>query len=142
VNISAAGIKLIESFEGVRLTAYQDIKGIWTIGVGHTGKDVHPGLVITQEQADDLLQIDLRMTEAAVSHLVKVALSQCQFDALVSFTFNVGAGNLASSTLLRDVNAGDMTDADKQFVCWDHAGNVEVEGLRDRRIAEATMFAG
>ena len=140
MNISAAGIKLIESFEGVRLTAYQDVKGIWTIGVGHTGKDVHPGLVITQEQADNLLQMDLRMTEAAVSHLVTVVLSQCQFDALVSLTFNIGAGNLASSTLLRDVNQGNVTDADKQFVCWDHAGNVEVEGLRERRLAESAMF--
>jgi lysozyme len=82
--------------EGVRLEVYQDIKGSWTIGVGHTGKDVHPGLVITQEQADALLQMEPRITEAAVSHLVKVALSQCRFDALVSFTFNVGAGNLAS----------------------------------------------
>ena len=141
MNISAEGIKLIDSFEGVRLTAYQDIKGIWTIGVGHTGKDVHPGLVISQEQADNLLQMDLRMTEAAVSHLVKVALNQCQFDALVSFTFNVGAGNLATSTLLRDLNAEDVTDADRQFVCWDQAGNVEVGGLRERRLTEAAMFA-
>jgi lysozyme len=122
MNISAAGIKLIESFEGVRLTGYQDIKGILTIGVGYTGKDVHPGLVITQDQANDLLQMDLRMTEAAVSHLVKVPLIQCQFDSLVSFTFNVGAGNLATSTLLRDLNQGNVTDADKQFVCLDHAG--------------------
>lgn len=76
----------------MRLTAYQDIKGIWTVGVGHTGKDVHPGLTITEEQADDLLQMDLRMTEAAVSHLVKVALRQCGLDAVVSFTFNVGTG--------------------------------------------------
>jgi lysozyme len=82
------------------------------------------------------------MTEAAVSHLVKVELSQCQFDALVSFTFNVGPGNLATSSLLRDLNAGDVADADKQFVYWDHAGNVEVEGLKDRRLAEAAMFAG
>jgi lysozyme len=81
------------------------------------------------------------MTEAVVSHLVRV-LSQCQFDALVSFTFNLGACNPASPTLLWDLNAGDVADADKQFVCLDHAGNVEVGSLRERRLAEAAMFAG
>ncbi len=80
---------MIETFEGVRLSAYQDVRGIWTIGVGHTGKDVHEGLTITRAEADNLLQMDLRMTETAVSHLLKRTIAQCQFDALVSFTFNV-----------------------------------------------------
>jgi lysozyme len=141
VITGSRGLALIERFEGVRLNAYQDCRGIWTIGYGHTGKDVHPGLTITQERADALLELDLRMTEAAVTHLVKVALTQCQFDGLVCFTFNVGSGHLASSTLLRDLNAGKITDADAQFVSWDEAGGVEVEGLRTRRLAEAALFA-
>jgi len=142
MTISDTGIKLIESFEGLRLTAYQDVKGIWTIGYGHTGKDVHPGLTITEAEADNLMRLDLRIAEAGVNHLVTYPVTQTEFDALGSFAFNVGVGSLASSTLLKDVNRGDVTDAEQQFLRWDHAGNVEVEGLRKRRMAEAAMFAG
>lgn len=140
MQISAAGRAFIEGFEGLRLVAYTDIKGIWTIGYGHTGREVVPGLTITAAQADNLMEMDLQMTEAAVNHQVNVPMTQNQFDALVSFTFNVGSGNFAASTLLRDVNSGNVTDADQQFVRWDHAGSIEVLALRERRTAEAKMF--
>ena len=99
------------------------------------------GLTITAAQADDLMGMDLRMTEAAVNHLVRVPVTQARFEALVSLTYNVGCGNLASSTLLRDVNAGNVIDADRQSVCWDRAGGIEVLALRICRLAEAKMFA-
>lgn len=138
--LSQSALKLLESFEGLRLQAYLDIKGILTIGYGHTGKDVHTGLVITQDQANKLLQLDIVITETAVSHLVHVPINQNQYDALCLFAYNVGTGSLASSTLLKDLNTGNMSDITSQFLRWDHAGNLEVAALHNRRLAEATLF--
>jgi len=142
MSYSKNGLALTEEFEGLRLTAYQDSVGVWTIGYGHTGPDVHSGLTITQQQASDLLMKDVSKAVAAVNRLVTVPLTQNQFDALVDFTYNLGEGNLASSTLLRDVNAGNFQDAAAQFLRWDKAGGVELPGLKRRRQAEATLFAG
>jgi lysozyme len=141
VKTSPAGIKAIEGYEGCRLTAYQDDspQKIWTIGVGHVN-GVVPGMTITQEEAGDLLAEDLANAEAAVNSLVKVPLSQPQFDALVSFTFNLGAGALRESTLLRKLNAGDYQGAAAEFGKWCHAGNQVLPGLVRRRAAEAAMF--
>jgi lysozyme len=140
LSYSDQGLALTEQFEGLQLTAYQDPVGVWTIGYGHTGSDVQPGLTITQEQASDLLLQDVAGAVAAVNRLVTVPLTQNQFDALVDFTFNVGQGNLASSTLLRELNAGNTEGAAAQFLVWVYAKGVELPGLVTRRQAEAALF--
>lgn len=137
---SSKGLALTEQFEGLRLTAYQDSVGVWTIGYGHTGADVHPGLSITLEQASTLLSKDVASAVADVNRLVKVPLTQNQFDALVDFVFNVGGGNLGTSTLLRDLNAGNYAAAAAQFPRWVHAGGEVLPGLVARRKAEQTLF--
>ena len=105
---SQQGIDRIKKFESCRLTAYQDAAGVWTIGYGHTGS-VYAGMQISQEKAD------LKRFEAAVNRYVTGALTQGRFDALVSFTFNVGEGALKKSTLLKKMNAGDMDGAAREF---------------------------
>jgi lysozyme len=142
MSFSENGLKLTESFEGLRLTAYEDIGGVLTIGYGHTGRDVYRGQVITQEQAESLLALDTHLAVAAVNHLVRVPLNQNQFDALVDFAFNLGAGALAGSHLLRYVNAGDFNRAAEQFPAWDHVNGTVSEGLYRRRIAERDLFNG
>lgn len=140
MTYSKNGEGLTESFEGCRLTAYQDSKGIWTIGVGHTGSNVCEGMTITQAEADTLLLFDIARTSAAVNRLVTVVLTQDEFDALVDFAFNVGIGALQGSTLLRKLNAGDFQGAAAEFVKWDHAGAVVLAGLLRRRQAETDIF--
>ncbi len=140
LSYSDQGLALTEQFEGLRLTAYQDSVGKWTIGYGHTGADVTPGLTITQEQASALLLQDVASAVAAVNRLVTVPLTQNQFDALVDFTFNAGQGNLASSTLLRELNAGNTAGAAAQFLVWVYAGGVQLPGLVKRRQAESALF--
>ncbi|UGA37973.1 lysozyme [Chromobacterium haemolyticum] len=143
MKTSAKGITLIQKSEGLRLKAYQDSVGVWTIGYGHTGPDVKPGMVITQAQADALLARDLERFEAGVARLVKVPLNQNQFDALVCFSFNLGLGALQGSTLLlRLLNAGDYAGAAAQFPRWNKAGGKELPGLTRRRAAEQAMFLG
>jgi lysozyme len=142
MTTSSDGIALIKGFEGCKLSAYRDIKGIPTIGTGHTGPDVHMGMTITPDQADQILSNDLHKFEISVNNMVTVDLTQGQFDALVSFAFNLGAGNLHTSTLLKDVNNEDFDDAAQEFLKWDHAGPNVVAGLLRRRKAESAMFAG
>ena len=132
--------RLTEPFEGDRLVAYQDSKGVWTIGYGHT-RGVFPGMTCSQQQSERWLIEDLAWAEAMVNRFVKVQLTQNEFDALVDFVFNVGSGNFKSSTLLKLVNANDMEDAVREFVKWDHCGGKEVAGLLRRRQAEAQLFS-
>jgi lysozyme len=139
-SCSKNGVSLTESFEGVRLTAYQDQVGVWTIGYGHTGPGVCAGLTITQDQANELLAQDVATAASNVNRLVTIPLTQDEFDALVDFTFNVGTSNFASSTLLRDLNSSNFADAATQFERWDHAGGLVVAGLLRRRQAETTLF--
>jgi lysozyme len=141
-SYSPAGQRMTEGFEGLRLTAYQDVAGIWTIGYGHTGPGICAGMVITDAGADALLLSDLAASVACVNHVVTVPLQQCQFDALVDFAFNAGRGALINSTLLRKLNSGDFASAAAQFGLWVHAGGQIVEGLVRRRKVEAQMFAG
>jgi len=136
------GFALTRSFEGLRLTAYQDCGGVWTIGYGHTGPEVRAGLTITEAKAETLLRSDLAASETCVNRAVNVPIAQNQFDALVDFCFNCGRGNLLQSTLLRKVNIGDFTGAAAQFGLWDHAAGEVVEGLVRRRKAEAELFRG
>ena len=129
------GIALIQSFEQCRLIAYQDQRGIWTIGWGHTGPEVVPGLVWTQAQADSQFILDLHRTETAVMTTVDIALTQNEFDALVSFTFNVGAGAEQHSTMVSLLNAGNIMAAADQFPVWNHVNGVVDPGLTRRRAA-------
>ncbi len=140
MQYSKQGLSLTESFESCRLTAYQDIKGIWTIGWGHTGPEVVEGLVWTQNQADSQLIMDLQKAERMVNTCVTVDLTQGEFDALVDFAFNLGCNAEKGSTLLKLVNAGDMAGAAAQFELWDHASGQVVAGLLRRRIAEEQEF--
>ena len=137
---SQNGLALTQQFEGLRLSAYQDQVGVWTIGYGHTGKDVHPELTITQEQANDLLMQDVASAVAAVNRLVTVAFNQSGFDALVDFAFNLGNNALAGSTLLRKLNANDFAGACAEFPKWCKAGGKTVAGLLRRRHAEQQLF--
>ena len=143
MEYSKNGAHLTESFEGLRLTAYADPGtggAPWTIGYGHTGLDVHPGLTITQEQAEELLMQDIKKASAAVNAKVTGDITQEEFDALVDFVFNVGAGNFAASTLLKKVNSGDIHGAAAEFEKWDMAAGKHMAGLLRRRHAEAEEF--
>lgn len=139
---SDTGFQMTKSFEGLRLTAYQDCAGIWTIGYGHTGPDVTPGKTITEFEAEALLRADLAAAATCVNRAVSVPIVQCQFDALVDFCFNAGRGSLLQSSLLRLVNLGNFTQAAAQFALWVHAGGEVVPGLARRRKAEAALFVG
>lgn len=140
LSYSQKGLALTQQFEGCKLAAYQDCAGIWTIGYGHTGADVHPKLTITEEEASALLLKDVASAVAAVNHLVIVTLTQNQFDALVDFVYNAGEAHFANSTLLREVNRGNHAGAAAQFLLWDHAGGCVVPGLLKRRQAEQALF--
>jgi len=141
VQISEEGVALIRHFEGCSLDAYLCPAGVWTVGYGHTG-DVKQGDVIDQEQAEALLIEDLEEFEGYVTALCQRSLEQCQFDALVSWVFNLGPGNFKSSTLLRRLNAGDLGVVPHEIRRWNKAGGRVLSGLVKRREAEALMFQG
>ncbi|WP_394119316.1 lysozyme [Enterobacter soli] len=144
MRTSDKGIALIKEFEGCKLTAYQDSVGVWTIGYGWTqpvdGKPIRAGMTIKQETAERLLKTGLVSYESDVSRLVKVELTQGQLDALVSFTYNLGARSLSTSTLLRKLNAGDYAGAAEEFLRWNKAGGKVLNGLTRRREAERALF--
>ena len=130
-------LAFIEEFRGV---AYEDQGGVWTAGYGHTGSDVIKGTTCTLAQAATWLAGDVGHAETAVTNLVKVPLTQRQFDALVMFSYNVGVGAFGGSTLLRYLNANDAQDAAIQFMVWDKVRRVENEGLERRRSVERALF--
>lgn len=142
MKTSQKGIDLIKTFEGCRLAAYPDPGSggePWTIGYGHTG-GVQPGDTCTQEQADNWLAADLQKFEKCVSMYVDVAVTQEQFDALVSFAYNLGCGTLRNSTLIRKLNTGDDVGAAEEFSKWTHASGNVLNGLVARREAERQLF--
>jgi len=169
-NINRQGLDLIKGFEELQLEAYPDpgsalfaackhngvspynggyraisgwesiTAGPWTIGYGHTGQDVYPGMVITEDEADGLLAADLGRFEDAVSRLVQVKPTGNQFSSLVSFAFNCGSHNLAGSTLLRLFNSGDIDEAAAQFGRWNKSGGRVLNGLKRRRESERVLF--
>lgn len=135
-TINAAGLALIKEFEGCALTAYQDSGGVWTIGYGHTGVGVTPGLTITQAQADAYLLADLQQAETAVSDLIEIALTPNEFSALVSWEFNTGG--LATTAGLALINERQFEKAwDDHFCLWLQPDPV---GLARRRAAEKALF--
>ena len=140
--LSPVGLAMLKGFEALRLAAYRDVRGVWTIGYGHTGPEVTAGLVWTQQQALQALQEDVSWAVNAVAKSVTVPLIQYQFDALVNFTFNVGAAAFEGSTLLHLLNAGDFVGAGQQFGHWVYAGSMLSSGLVNRRKAETAMFNG
>jgi len=141
MKISQNGLELIKHFEGCELEAYQCAAGVWTIGYGHT-KDVKVGDKITKAIADSLLAEEMHEYEGYVNNAVKVDLNQDQFDALVSWTYNLGGGNLNASTMLKVVNSGDFEGVPAQIKRWNKAGGKVLEGLIRRREAEANLFSG
>jgi len=140
MRISQAGIDLIKQCEGVRLHVYKDAVGKATIGVGHLIRPGESFTTITEAEAEDLLRQDVSAAERAISGLVKVGLSQNQFDALVCFVFNVGANAFKNSTMLRMLNERQYAGAAAQFGRWTKAGGREFEGLVTRRAAERELF--
>ena len=135
------GLELIKHFEGCELVAYKCPAGVWTIGYGHI-KGVSEGMTITQEQAEQMLLDELIEYENYINELVTVPLSQNQFDALVSWVYNLGPANLKASTLLKVLNQGEYEDVPMQIKRWNKAGGKVLEGLIRRREAEACLFQG
>jgi lysozyme len=156
VKVSQKCIEQIKKDEGVRSRPYQCPALLWTIGVGHVIDPNHAKVpladrkqlpiptgwdrVLSADEIDDILRKDLARFEAGVSRLIKVELTQGQFDALVSFSFNVGLGNLQNSTLRMKVNRSDFEGAAEQFLVWTKAGGMVLPGLVKRRTHEKEMF--
>lgn len=142
--INKATLELIKSFEGLELKAYKDAVGVWTIGYGHTamagGLVPTAGMTITKEQAEALLLKDLKKYEDAVHRFIRVPLTENQYGALVSFTYNLGPGNLEKSTLRKKINAKDYKGAAQEFLRWDRAGGKVLRGLTRRREAEKALY--
>lgn len=147
MQVSDAGIELIKSFEGFRANAYPDPKSggdPWTVGYGTTkfpsGRPVKKGDYVTPAQAEMYLREDVKKFASSVDALVTVPLKQCQYDALVSFVYNLGATNFRKSTLLKKLNAKDYKGAADEFLRWVSPGSSVEAGLRRRRTAERAMF--
>lgn len=142
MKLSKNGLNLIKKFEGCRLTAYKPVSSerYYTIGYGHYSPSIHKGQHISQATAEQLLKNDTETFVSAVSKAVKVSLNQNQFDALVSFTYNLGIGNLQSSTLLKLINKKDFKGAANEFPKWVHSNGKVLNGLVKRRAAEKALF--
>lgn len=141
MKISLEGLALIKKFEGCKLESYKCAAGVWTIGYGST-KGIKEGMSISQEEADNLLLEDVAVFEDNVLDAVTMPLSQHQFDALVSWTFNLGGANLKASTMLKKLNAGEYEEVPAQIKRWNKAGGKVLQGLIRRREAEALLFEG
>jgi lysozyme len=147
MQISERGLHLLKEWEGCRLEKYRDVAGKWTIGVGHliTREELIGGKFdngITPSESIVLLVKDVRPAESAVNRLVKCHLLQHQFDALVSFVFNLGEGSFQKSTLLRKLNAWDYDAVPKELRKWVYAGGRKVKGLINRRENEIKLWSG
>lgn len=145
MKVSDNCIKMIKHHEGVRLKPYKDPIGLWTVGVGHLigdGKSlpIEWFRTFTMDEVDELLKKDLAKFERGVLRLCPNYLTQPRFDALVSFAFNVGLGNLQSSTLRQKHNRGDILGADQEFLKWNKAGGRVLRGLTVRRQDESTLY--
>jgi lysozyme len=141
MTISEEGKSLIKKFEGCELTAYKCAAGVPTIGYGHI-KGVNMGDTITQEEANEMFNHEMKEYETYVNTAVTVPLSQNQFDAIVSWVFNLGNGNLQASTMLKVINSGDHAGVPAQIKRWNKAGGKVLDGLVRRREAEALLYQG
>ena len=140
MNLGMRGEALIKSFEEYRGAAYQDQRGIWTCGWGHTGPEVGATTTCTLDQAQQWFAHDTVTACLTVSRSIDVAMTQNQFDALVSLCFNIGSGNFHGSTLVKTMNSGDTAGASAQFLVWDHVNGIPNAGLLRRRQAEQMLF--
>jgi|ERR1700722_13697547 len=135
------GRALIRDFEQLRLKAYRKfLNEPWTCGWGHTGRDVTESTTCTPEQADVWFECDIAGPERAVNLMVTVPMNQNEFDALVSFAYNLGVAAESHSTLIKLVNAGDWAGASNEFPKWNHDNGKVVDGLTRRRAAERDLF--
>jgi lysozyme len=140
-HASEDGLRLIRRFEGFSAVPYLCPAGYLTVGYGHVVKNPDAfRQPITEDEATEILTVDVEMAERAVLRLISVPLTDGQFDALVSFTFNLGAGALQRSTLRRKVNREDHEDAAAEFLRWVWAGGRKLNGLIRRRQAEAALY--
>ena len=139
LKVSENGLNLIKEFEELKLEAYQDIVGVWTIGYGHT-QNVTPGMVISENEADRLLEEDVESHIQPIYNLIKVPLNQNQFDALASFLFNLGSAILDDSRLLILINDQNFREAAEEMKLYNKARGEYSEGLANRRELEAELF--
>ena len=139
MRCSQEGLELIKKFEGCKLKSYKCSAGVWTIGYGHT-EGIKEGDIITPEEAEKLLRADVFKFERYVEDEVKVKLEQNQFDALVAWTFNLGVGNLRSSTMLKELNNSKFDKVPSEMKRWNKAGGKTLDGLIRRREAESLLF--
>ena len=141
---ASCATRFIEDFEGRRLVAYRGSAGVWTIGVGHTGPEVHEGLTITDAQADEWLSADIRKVADDLSRYINHDVTKGQYIALISLAFNLGSYGVITKCpkLMRALNAGDIEGAALEFLDCDRAGGKKVPGLTRRRQAEARLFLG
>ncbi len=142
--VPPAAVVLVKRFEGLRLTPYRDAAGFWTIGWGHLvsrDRQAPPPAALTEDEAEELLAGDLAQRAVAVGRMVRIALADGQYGALISFAFNVGSGALQQSTLLRKVNAAEHAAVPAQFLRWTMAAGMRLPGLVRRRRAEAALYA-
>ena len=139
MKCSQEGLELIKKFEGCKLKSYKCPAGVWTIGYGHT-EDVKEGDIVSPQEADKLLRADVFKFEEYVADNVTVKLTQNQFDALVTWTFNLGVGNLRNSTMLKKLNNADYTSVPFEMKRWNKAGGKTLDGLVRRRQAESLLF--
>lgn len=135
MKLSLMGARLLAEREGVRTKAYQDTKGIWTIGIGHTGPEVRKGLIVSIEKVYSWFESDVKWAEDCVNNNVTITLTQNQFDALVSFVFNIGATAFVKSTILRKLNKNDIAGAVLEFDRW-----VIPKEITGRRMSEKKQF--
>lgn len=144
MKTSQYGYDLLKEFEGLRLKAYKCPAGVWTIGYGHTSSagvpTVTPGMIISKESAEEILKRDVMQYEDGVRKLVKIGVTQGQFDALVSFAYNVGVSRLGQSTLLKKINSDKFDDVPAEFMKWAKGGGKELPGLVRRRRAEVKLW--
>ncbi|WP_039761262.1 lysozyme [Bartonella queenslandensis] len=144
-KISTEGLALIKQWEGLRLSAYEDFGGVWTIGYGHTSASgaprVHKEMKITEKEAENILCQDLKECEAAIEKAVTVPLSDEQFAALVSFSYNVGITAFCKSTLLKKLNKGEYEAVPTELQKWTRVKGKRIRGLVNRRAAEAGLWA-
>lgn len=140
VRASSQAIELIKRFEGCRLTAYEDQGGVWTVGWGTTGPGINERTTVSQGVANGMLLGDISRVSQDISQLVGIAVNQNQFDALVSFVYNLGIGAFKSSTLLKLILAYKKQEAADEILRWDHINGVVIPGLLFRREAERALF--
>lgn len=144
MKMSSSGLALLKEFEGLRLRAYKCPAGVWTIGYGHTSAAGSPRvtaeMAVSKEAAETVLGRDIIQYEDGVRKLLKVEVTQGQFDALVDFAYNVGVHQLERSTLLKRINAGEFDRAPAEFMKWTKGGGRELPGLVRRRRAEVELW--